>query len=64
MVFVVAETLDEAKKQAADGFIYRFGYKQQNKGTFLAEKLDEPDRVLELPCAEWHEWQEWSTTAP
>ncbi len=60
MVFAVAATLAAAKRQAAKGLAYKYGkYKQDGSpGAFVAAKLGEPDRVLDLPCAEWHEWSE------
>ena len=59
MAFAVAETLEDAKKQAASGRTYSYGkYEQDWNPTELGEKLGEPDRVLDLPCAEWHEWKE------
>ena len=59
MAFAVAGTLAAAKKQAAKGLAYKYGkYKQDWSPTELAAKLGEPTRVVDLPCAEWHEWSE------
>lgn len=55
LLFAVAESLEEAKKIAATAPGYRFGIHET--GTQSAV-LGEPTRVLDLPCAEWHEWQE------
>lgn len=59
MVFAVAETLADAKEQAANGIAYKYGeYRQEWSPKDLAAKLGEPLRVLDLPCSEWHEWSE------
>jgi hypothetical protein len=59
MVFAVAATLAAAKKQAAKGLVYKYGkYQQDWSPKDIAAKLGEPTRVLDLPCAEWHEWSE------
>ncbi|MFN8993868.1 MAG: hypothetical protein ACK5X3_09470 [Pseudomonadota bacterium] len=59
MVFAVAATLAAAKKQAAKGLAYKYGkYKQDWSPKDIAAKLGKPTRVLDLPCAEWHEWSE------
>lgn len=59
MVFATAETEDDARKQAAKGLAYRYGkYKQDGNFSVLAAKLGKPNRVVGLPCAEWHEWSE------
>lgn len=59
MVFAVAATESAARKQAANGFSYKYGkFKQDSDMTALAANLGKPDRVVDLPCAEWHEWSE------
>jgi len=59
MVFAVAATEATAKKQAAKGLAYKYGkYRQDGSMADLAGRLGKPDRVVDLPCAEWHEWSE------
>ena len=55
MVFAVARNLREAKKVAKKGKAYAHG--KYAKETPEIE-LGEPTRVVDLPCAEWHIWQE------
>lgn len=55
-LFVVAEDLDQAKALARNAPRYTFiGYRQ---GNGVAMELGEPTRIVDLPCAEWHEWSE------
>jgi len=49
-------TLDEARTQAAKAPGYSYG--QYPKAPGGASPLKEPTRIVELPCAEWHEWCE------
>ena len=59
MVFAVAENLREARKVAlADGKKIWAYSKYDNDPVPAGIKLGKPDRVLSLPCAEWHEWSE------
>lgn len=59
MVFAVAANLTAAKKQAAKGIAYAYcKYPADWSPSDLAAKLGEPLRILDLPCAEWHEWRE------
>jgi hypothetical protein len=59
MVFAVAASVEAAREMAAQGKAYKYGeYEQERSPGELAAKLKEPNRVLELPCAEWHEWSE------
>jgi hypothetical protein len=59
MVFAVAATESAARKQAAKGLAYKCGkYKQDSDMSALAVRLGKPDRIVDLPCAEWHEWSE------
>jgi hypothetical protein len=63
-VIAVAETLDDAKRQAAAGKVFKFGLDFSDSKRFPQEQsvlkieLGEPTRVVDLPCAEWHEWSE------
>jgi hypothetical protein len=56
MVFAIAENLEAAKVLAASGTAYRFGEFEQPKNPGAV--LGEPTRIVDVPCAEWHEWQE------
>ncbi len=56
MIVAVAENLDEAKRQAAAGVGYEYGG-PGGRHPFNMD-LPEPDRVVDLPCAEWHMWSE------
>lgn len=59
MVFAIAETENDARKQAAIGRSYSYGeFEKDGDYSKLAAELGKPDRVVDLPCAEWHEWSE------
>jgi hypothetical protein len=54
-VFAVAETVEQARAIARGAPAYKyveFGYGIRDYD------LGEPTRVVDLPCAEWHEWSE------
>jgi hypothetical protein len=59
MVFAVAKNLEAAKKlacsQAAKWFTYGQYEEDQREWTY---PLGDPIRIVDLPCAEWHEWSE------
>lgn len=61
---VAATSLEEAKRKAARGKVYRHGYERaQDKNSFskwAAGNLGDPDRILSGSDirAEWHEWSE------
>lgn len=55
LVFAVAENLERAKEIASTGKAYTYNeYGQKTPQV----NLGDPIRVLDLPCAEWHEWSE------
>ena len=56
-LFVVAESLELAREQATKGNVCAFGNVSRNDPIPNAV-LGEPTRILDLPCAEWHEWFE------
>ncbi len=64
LVFAVAETLEDAKAEVLKGRVCAFGEDYEHRQPteeydWRKEiKLGEPTRVLDLPCAEWHEWSE------
>ncbi len=55
LVVAIADTLREARKQAATGKAYAYGDSQQPTP---AVPLGKPTRIISLPCAEWHYWAE------
>lgn len=55
MVFAIADSLDEAKEIAANGKAY--SYNEYDQPTPKVS-LGEPIRIVDLPCAEWHQWSE------
>ena len=60
MLLAVAESLEQAIAIADSARVYsyvRFESKGKNRSG-MAIKLGEPTRVVDLPCAEWHEWCE------
>ena len=55
LLFVVAESVEAAKEIARVGTAWKYGkYRNTTPGVVLGD----PTRVLELPCAEWHHWEE------
>lgn len=59
LLFAVAETEADAKIVAAQSIGYKYGkYPQDGSFSAIAEKLGPADRVLDIPCSEWHEWTE------
>lgn len=55
MIFAVAESEEQAKEIAAKAPCYIWN--QYDNGNSRVE-LGKPFRIVELPCAEWHEWHE------
>lgn len=59
LLVAVAETEEEARAEAAMAPAYAFGeFSADGERCQYAEKLGKPTRILDLPCAEWHEWYE------
>lgn len=58
MLLAVAETEDAARKIAEGAPRYKYAQYRSAGETGGGIKLREPTRVVDLPCAEWHEWQE------
>lgn len=62
LLLVVADSIEEARKQAAKGAVFNCGFLDQDvspeRMKALTATLGDPSRVVELPCAEWHEWSE------
>ena len=56
MVFAVAETVEQAREIAKTA--PRYAYNEFHSGDGCDAVLGEPIRVVDLPCAEWHEWSE------
>lgn len=57
LVFAIAGSVEEARLMAAKGNAYAYG-KHSQPIPMQASKLKEPTRIVDLPCAEWHEWSE------
>ena len=55
-LYIIAETLEEAKRQAKITFVSKFGEAPNTINDI--EILSEPDRVHELPYAELYWWKE------
>jgi hypothetical protein len=58
IVIAVAESLEQAKAVAKSGKAYTFIEFDEDEKSFESFDLGEPIRVLECPCAEWHEFKE------
>ncbi len=56
MIFAIAHNLREARKQTKQGKSYSFGIENDDRHSKV--KLGKPTRIVKLPCAEWHEWEE------
>jgi len=54
-VFAVAETVEQAREIAQGAPAYTYVEFRDGTG---GRELGEPTRVVDLPCAEWHEWSE------
>ena len=55
LVVAIADSLPEARKEACKGMAYSFGEFEQARPDV---PLGKPTRIVNLPCAEWHEWSE------
>lgn len=61
LLIAVAETVEEAREAASSRSVtYSYGKHKQgtNNRHDAAADLGEPTRVVDIPCAEWHEWEE------
>lgn len=59
LAFAVAETVDAAREQLSKSAAWAYSeYSSENPGIKNTSVLKEPTRVLDLPCAEWHKWEE------
>lgn len=59
IVYAVAENVDDARREARAAKIQGFGEFSRDRPTSLLMDIDrEPDRILDLPCAEIYEWEE------
>lgn len=56
MVFAIAESEEQAREIAKTAPCYSFN--EYDNGKAPQDKLGKPIRVVDLPCAEWHEWRE------
>lgn len=59
LLIVVAETEEEARKQVVGAPSYDFGTCDAGtRSPTKQEPIGAPDRVVDVPCAEWHAWYE------
>lgn len=59
MLIVVADDVESARTLALSYEASRFSFgkfEEDRKSSTLA--LGDPNRIVELPCAEWHRWEE------
>lgn len=56
LLIVAAETVEQARKLAEQGKCYKYGL--YDKGNPANVPAKDPDRIVECPVAEWHEWSE------
>lgn len=57
VVVAVAESEQEARL-LAERTASRYSFGTQDAGVGRGVTLGPPDRVVDVPCAEWHEWGE------
>ena len=57
-LFVVARSISEARDLAKKAPKYEYVEYGQGEIDFSKIELGEPTRIVQLPCAEWHEWSE------
>jgi hypothetical protein len=57
LLYVVAESLEDALRIAASSPVYYYGYSKKAVGG-PSLKLGEPTRVVDLPCGEFYQWEE------
>lgn len=55
LVYAVADSLEAAKDAARRNAEDEHKYRSDFLG---GVELGEPTRILDVPCAEWHEWSE------
>lgn len=55
-LYVVASSVEEARALALDVPVSEYGYAPCHKTSVVVDR--EPDRILDLPCAEVYEWSE------
>lgn len=60
MVFAVAETVEQARELCRTGTVCTYGTPKDWEPKDWTKKINlgEPTRVVDIPCAEWHEWSE------
>lgn len=57
--FAVAETVEQAREMAKSAPLYSYFSATPDKEEPPRDiQLGEPDRVVDLPCAEFHQWCE------
>jgi hypothetical protein len=58
MVFAIAKNEAHARKIVEGAPRYSYCKFRNNNATGGGIELKEPTRIVDLPCAEWHEWEE------
>ena len=61
LLIVVARDVKHARKIAGSNCVrYSFNEYEQGRNDMqaVADTLGDPLRIVELPCAEWHDWRE------
>ena len=56
LFFAVADSVDQARRIALDAAAFKGGLHYPESTPVIT--LGEPDRIMDLPCGEWHEWSE------
>ncbi len=59
LLVVAAESVEDARREAVRGTSWAYG-KHHSETPSCPENIElgEPTRVIEVPCAEWHQWGE------
>lgn len=58
LLFAIAHSEEDARQIAAKSKRYSYNIYEQDGWDMSKIVLEKPDRVLDVPCAEWHEWEE------
>lgn len=59
MVFAIADTIETARALACSQEAKRFSFNAYEQDSCeWRHYLGDPIRIVDLPCAEWHEWSE------
>jgi len=58
IIYAVAETQEEAERLAVNAPVFWFGAYEAGTVNSRVRALGDPDRILDLPCAECYEHKE------